>query len=420
MQVGSRRRFAGWLGAGALLAGAFGVFAAAPAAAAASLAATPSTGLTHAQNISVTVTTTEATPANVFVAVQQCGNATSAGVALSAYTNADCTGGADFGTALQVIGFPAGGLAAGAHTVSLKMLETGIGTNGAKCIAVTTGVLPCIIKARTVLGSTDYTGAASFALTTPIAYATGSTTTTTAGPTTTTTAGPTTPTTAAPKALLSASPSTGLTDGQTSSVTVTSPAKTPAGVFIAVQQCGNATSAGVALSAYTNADCTGGADFGVALQVIGFPAGGVAAGAHTVPLKMLKSGIGTNGAKCIPVTTGVLPCIIKARTVQGSEDYTGTGGFTITAPIAYAGASAGTPGTTPTTATSSSAPVLALTPGSSTNATATKTPTLALTGSSVSTFWALAIAAGLLDLGYLSLSSTWTRRRRVLGPGRWR
>jgi hypothetical protein len=395
-------------------AGAVAFVGVAPADAAASLAATPSSGLADAQTISVSVTTTDPTPAGVFIAVQQCGNATSAGVALSDYTNADCTGGADFGVGLQVIGFPAGGLAAGVHTVSLKMLESGIGTNGAKCIAVTTGVLPCIIKARTVQGSTDYVGAGGFVLSTPISYATGATTTTTAGPTTTTTAGPTTTTAPAPKALLSAAPASGLTDGQSSSVTVTNAVKTPAGVFIAVQQCGNATSSGAPLSAYANGDCTGGAEFGTALQVIGFPAGGINPGAHTVSLKMLKSGIGTNGAKCIPVTTGVLPCIIKARTVQGAADFTGTGGFVLTTPITYAGGSAGTTGTTgttPTTASSSSAPVLGLTSGSSTSSTATKTPTLALTGSGRTTWWALAIGAGLLDLGYLALSSTRVRRR---------
>jgi hypothetical protein len=400
-----------------LAAGAVAFVGVAPADAAASLAATPSSGLANAQTISVTVTTTDPTPAGVFIAVQQCGNATSAGVALSDYTNADCTGGADFGVGLQLIGFPAGGVAAGVHTVELKMLESGIGTNGAKCVAVTTGVLPCMIKARTAQGSTDYTGAGSFSLTTPITYATGTTTTTTAGPTTTTTAaGPTTTTTAAPQALLAAAPASGLTDGQSSSVTVTNAVKTPAGVFIAVQQCGNASSAGAPLSAYTNGDCTGGAEFGTALQVIGFPAGGVNPGAHTVSLKMLKSGIGTNGAKCIPVTTGVLPCIIKARTVQGSADFTGTGGFALTAPITYAGGSTGTTGTTPTTATSttatsSSTPVLGLTAGSSTSSTASKSPTLALTGSGPSTWWALAIGAGLLDLGYLALSSTRVRRR---------
>jgi hypothetical protein len=392
-----------------LSAGAFAFVGVAPADAAASLAATPSSDLADAQTISVTVTTTDPTPAGVFVAVQQCGNATSAGAALSEYSNADCTGGADFGVGLQVIGFPAGGLAAGVHTVSLKMLQSGIGTNAAKCIAVTTGVLPCIIKARTVQGSSDYVGAGSFALTTPITYATGST------PTTPTTSTPTTvtPTTDPPQALLTVSPSSGLQHEQSASVTVTTTDPTPAGVFIAVQQCGNATSAGVALSAYTDADCTGGADFGTALQVIGFPAGGVAADAHTVSLKMLRSGIGTNGAKCIPVTTGVLPCIVKARTVEGSADYTGAGGFALTAPISYASGTTPTTPTTPTTERSGSTPVLALTAGSSTTTTTVKgTPTLALTGSSHATWWALAIGAGLLDLGYLALSSTRVRRRR--------
>jgi hypothetical protein len=394
-----------------LVAGAVAFFGVAPAQAAASLDATPSSGITDGATISVSVTTSDPTPAGVFIAVQQCGNATSAGVALSDYTNGDCTGGADFGTALQVIGFPAGGVAAGVHTVSLKMLETGIGTNAAKCIPVTTGVLPCIIKARTVQGSTDYTGAASFILTTPISYAAGSTTTTTAAPTTTTTVGSTTSTTTVAQPTMTATPSSGIEDGKTSSVTVTNVVKTPAGVFIAVQQCGNATSSGTPLSAYANGDCTGGADFGTALQVIGFPAGGLDPGPHTVSLKMLKTGIGTNKAKCIPVTTGVLPCIIKARTVQGSEDYTGAGGFILTTPISYASGSAGTTSTTSSSTTSTSAPVLGLTAGSSTTSTPTPTPTLALTGSNRSTWWALAIGAGLLDLGYLALSSTRTRRR---------
>lgn len=128
------------------------------------LSVTPATGLTNAQVINVSITTTAATGATVFIAVTQCGNATSAGVALTAVTQGDCVGTEGFGTSLKLIGAggafsAAGPVAAGTYSTSLTLKETSIGANLAKCLPLGGSItLPCTVTAATATSGGSYTG----------------------------------------------------------------------------------------------------------------------------------------------------------------------------------------------------------------------------------------------------------------------
>ena len=110
---------------------------------------TPSSALIDGGTVSVDVTTSSATDASVFIAVTQCGNADSSGAPLAATAAGDCAGAEGFGTSLRLVGFPAGAVPAGKSTTPLTLKQTGIGSNGAKCISVPPATLPCVIQAAT-------------------------------------------------------------------------------------------------------------------------------------------------------------------------------------------------------------------------------------------------------------------------------
>lgn len=184
----------------ALVAGA-AVGWAAPAMAGGSVTVSPSTGLANGQTISVTVVVPAATPSDVFVGVTQCGNATSSGTPLTALASdgSDCVGAAGLSSGeLAIVGaggaaVPAGPVAAGTYHVSIKALESGIGTNNTRCIASPPATLPCTVVAATAKVTGPYSaGSGAFQAQTPITYAnntvTTTTTTTLATTTTTTTA----------------------------------------------------------------------------------------------------------------------------------------------------------------------------------------------------------------------------------------
>jgi hypothetical protein len=147
------------------------------------------------------------------------------------------------------------------------------------------------------------------------------------------------PASAAPPDVIPAQ-STNLIDGQTVNVTVTTALATGAGVFIAVTQCGNATSAGVPLAVAGQNDCVGAEGLTTVdatpgtLHLIGFPSGGVAAGPHTVAMLLNRNNIGTNGAKCI--AGGLIPCVIQAATATTAGASTGNPyDFSLAATITY-------------------------------------------------------------------------------------
>src|SRR6478735_4726993 len=120
-------------------------------------------------------------------------------------------------------------------------------------------------------------------------------------------------------------PSSGLIDGAIVSVDVTTTSATPANVFIAVTQCGNANSSGTPLASTSQGDCAAAEGFGTSLRLIGFPAGAVAAGTSNTPLTLKQTGIGANDAQCIPVPPATLPCVIQAATATTGGAYTGPG-----------------------------------------------------------------------------------------------
>jgi hypothetical protein len=237
-------------------------------------------------------------------------------------------------------------------------------------------------------------------------------------------------------------PNSNLADAQSVTVDVTTTSATPASVFIAVTQCGNATSAGVPLSAVGANDCAGAEALGTGLQLLGFPSGAVPAGTTSTPLTLIKTNIGANHAQCLPVPPATIPCQVQAATANLSGAYTGPGyNFQAAATIAYVAPVTTTGGATTTAAPTTVAPTTvapttvapttrapastSIAPAATTfvippptggvavaSNTASTKPQLAATGSNAMTWWVLAIGLALLDFGYLALSSTWTKRRR--------
>lgn len=117
---------------------------------------------------------------------------------------------------------------------------------------------------------------------------------------------------------------TNLINGSTVTVNVTTTGATDAGVFVAVTQCGNANTAGVPFVAPPGEnDCEGASGLGSSLQLIGFPTGAVSAGLHSTPLLLKQSGIGANGAQCVPSPPAAIPCTITAATATAAGSYTG-------------------------------------------------------------------------------------------------
>jgi hypothetical protein len=130
---------------------------------------------------------------------------------------------------------------------------------------------------------------------------------------------------------------TNLIDGSTVTVNVTTTGATGAGVFVAVTQCGNANTAGVPFVAPPGQnDCEGQDGLGSSLQLLGFPAGNLAAGVHSTPLLLKQTGIGSNGATCVPSPPAAIPCTITAATATTGGSYTGPGyNFQAAAVITY-------------------------------------------------------------------------------------
>jgi len=115
---------------------------------------TPPTGLADLQVVQVSVTTSSPTASGVFLAVTQCGNATTAGAPLVATTANDCVGAAGIGTSLMLIGTggalaPTGPVAAGTYNVNLTVKKTGIATNGTQCLSVPPATIPCAVAVST-------------------------------------------------------------------------------------------------------------------------------------------------------------------------------------------------------------------------------------------------------------------------------
>jgi hypothetical protein len=179
---------------------------------------------------------------------------------------------------------------------------------------------------------------------------------------------------------VSVSPNTGLTDGQNASVTFTTTGTTEATVFLGITQCGNATSSGTPLTVAAANDCMGAAGLGTTLLTFGASgvgglAGPVAAGTHTVTLKMKKTGLGTNGAQCIPVAQATIPCRVSISTATFAGAYAGPGyNFVATAAISYDAPATTTTSTTSSSTTSSSTTTTS-TPGSTTTSTPGSTTT---------------------------------------------
>jgi hypothetical protein len=420
------------------------------AAGTATVTATPTASLTDGASIAVKVTTTNATPAGVFMVVTQCANADSAGAPLASYnTSTYCVAAEGLADeSLLLVNFPAGAVSAGEHNLTLKAAKANdIGPGHGRCVAVPPGSLPCIIRVQTATASGAYTGPGySFQTDVTVGYASAgtttttaapTTTTTTAGPTTTTTAGPTTTTTAAPTTTttaaaptttttvkapdvtVAANPTSGLKDADPIAVEIKTTKATPAGVFIAVTQCANADSTGKVLASHATDLCVGGEGLGdESLALVKFPAGAVGAGTQKVTLKAAKkSDIGPGHGKCVAVAAGGLPCVIRVQTANVSGAYTGPGfHFVRDVALTYAGAAGGSSATTSTSTTSTtenaaaaSAAVAAVGRNSSTTGGG---PVLALTGSPRNPWWLVAIGFGLVELGYLAVSSTSTDRRR--------
>jgi hypothetical protein len=375
------RRFAAVLEV-ALLGFAGYTWIAQPAYAAATISVAPSTNLTNGQTAAVTVSgmSASAPAAGVFLAVTQCGNATSAGTPLTLAAQGDC---------------------AGAYT-------------GAGSVSLTKTISYVAAVTTTTAGATTTTTGATTTTTGATTTTTGATTTTAGA--TTTTAGATTTTAGATGPALVAVPGTGLSDGQTITARLTgmTAAAPAAGVFVAVTQCGNASKDGVLLATATDKDCVGGEGLtDGTLNLNGFTWPG---SSKDVPLVLKRIGIGTNGAQC--VAAGTIPCTIVAATAAVTGSYTGSGSFSLTAPISYAGGAGTTtttPVVTPTTPTTptgkSQVPVVAVL-GARVTSPANALPR---TGGSPWPLIFLGLAA--LDAGWLLVTGStpsrrWMRRQR--------
>jgi hypothetical protein len=189
---------------------------------------------------------------------------------------------------------------------------------------------------------------------------------------------------------VSVSPGSSLTDGQVVNVTFTTTGTTESTVFLGITQCGNATSAGTPLATATANDCMGAAGLGTSLRTWGASgagglAGPVAAGTYTSPLTLKKTGIGANGAQCIPVADAIIPCRVSVATASFSGSYTGPGyNFVATADISYAGAGTTTtttaaPTTTTTTVATTTTSSVGTTTTTSGGTTTTAAPTTTTT-----------------------------------------
>ncbi|HEU5307554.1 MAG TPA: hypothetical protein VFW97_09515 [Acidimicrobiia bacterium] len=438
------RRFAGACGVTALVAGGIGLLASSPVSASGeTVVAAPNANLTDGATISVTVTTTAATDSGVFVAVTQCGNADSGGTPLASTTADDCVGASGLGTSLVLVGFPSGAVAAGAHDVSLVAKKTGIGANSAQCIPMPPATLPCAVSAATATVSGAYTGPGyNFQATADISYASETTTTTSTTSTTTPTS------TTAPSSTTTAPTSTTTAPTTTAPPSTTAPATTrtftctdipiPAsallvspnrcltdGQVVQISAPAGSIAASGAVSAQANAfvlECNPDPAIpqdGSGCNLAGLTTPSIAADGSIAPSPVtVKTGqLGSNAlSNCPPsqaqADAGTVTCIIAAASGPADPSPLSAGitfaGQSVVLPVDSSGnatvppTSGSTGATTPPTPTVLPAPLAVTIAGR----------TLAFTGSNAATLWLLVIGIALVDLGYLAVSSTWTRKRR--------
>ena len=208
--------------------------------------------------------------------------------------------------------------------------------------------------------------------------------------------------------------------------------------LVALSQCGNADSSGSALSSISTSDCDGAAQVGNIVFAT------VTSG--TLPatsFKIRESGIGNSNRKCVPVPPATLPCQIGMGDVA-------TSGTNVALTATYTLVAAPPDSTTTTSVggtTTTAAPTTTLAPPTTTHTTtapptaapstarpqvaggtvqvipapkpaAASGPKLAETGLGTAGWWALGVGIALLDLGYLAISSTWSKRRGLFGRAR--
>jgi hypothetical protein len=240
-------------------------------------------------------------------------------------------------------------------------------------------------------------------------------------------------------------PSSGVTPSSTVSVSgsgITGSDAQPFSGLVALSQCGNADSSGSPLSSISASDCDG------ASQVAHIKFATVTSGSlpgTSFPIR--ESGIGNGNRQCLPVPPATLPCQIgvgdvatAGTNVQLSATYSLAGAppETTTTTSGEVTTTTAVPTTTlapPTTTTHTTTPPPATEPptgGTGTQVAAgsvevipaaatTTTPpgsTLAMTGLSRYGWWILGIGVALVDLGYLAISSTWSKRRGLFGRAR--
>jgi hypothetical protein len=138
-------------------------------------------------------------------------------------------------------------------------------------------------------------------------------------------------------------PSTNLVNAQVVSVQITAD-ETRAGVMYAVTQCGNANSAGNSIAPGNADDCAGQSGIGTTLRLISdnltpdfaAVAGGVTSGhVYTIGLTLQKSGIGVNGAQCLPVGGAITnPCTVAVAEADATQPVPNVYGQTVV-PITY-------------------------------------------------------------------------------------
>jgi mucin-6/19 len=220
-----RRRLAMLAGTASLVTGLVMASMAPASAATATVSVSPNSNLTSGGKVTVTVTTPNATPSGVFVAVTQCGNAASDGTPLTALASdgSDCVGASGLGTTLQLLSGTGAG--PGTYQTTLTLAETGMGSANAQCIAMPPATIPCVVEASTASISGQYTGTGSFSGSASITYANNvsTSTTTTEASTTSATTATTTPSSSTTTA---SSTSTTPTTTPTPSPTTTVPAQT--------------------------------------------------------------------------------------------------------------------------------------------------------------------------------------------------
>jgi hypothetical protein len=172
---------------------------------------------------------------------------------------------------------------------------------------------------------------------------------------------------------VSVSSGSGLTNGQSITVTVTEVPALPSGVVVAITSCGNADSTGQALPGTQPAqtDCWGQEGLAAGAIAVAVPVNGTASGS----VKVFNTDIGANHRKCIASPPANFPCYVAGADANIA---TQTGGaiFQVTKAITFAGAAASTTTTTQgTTTTTTSVTTTTTAAGGSTTTVAGATTT---------------------------------------------